>query len=141
MPLDKGETHQVLAQEILRVHPIAVEVVRAPIEDDVLPLTKPIVGTSGRVYRELLIPKGTAVIIPTSGYNLYAQSHQATTSSKVPSCYFHDRNQDVWGPDAHQFRPERWFEMGEQVVSPVGVYGNLYGHAWCSGGAVPSSTN
>ena len=37
------------------------------------------------------------------------------------------RNQDVWGPDAHQFRPERWFEMKEQAESPVGVYGNLYG--------------
>lgn len=39
---------------------------------------------------------------------------------------FHGRNQDVWGPDAHEFRPERWFEMKEQVESPVGVYGNLY---------------
>jgi len=42
---------------------------------------------------------------------------------------FHDRNQDLWGPDAQVFRPERWFEMDEQVESPVGVYGNLYGHA------------
>jgi len=38
----------------------------------------------------------------------------------------HGRNQDVWGPDAHAFRPERWFEMKDQVESPVGVYGNLY---------------
>lgn len=38
---------------------------------------------------------------------------------------FHGRNQDVWGPDAHEFRPERWFEMKERVESPVGVYGNL----------------
>ena len=36
----------------------------------------------------------------------------------------------MWGPDAHQFRPERWFEMDEKVESPVGVYGNLYGDAW-----------
>ena len=38
----------------------------------------------------------------------------------------HGRNQDVWGPNAHEFHPERWFEMKEQVESPVGVYGNLY---------------
>ena len=42
---------------------------------------------------------------------------------------FHDRNKDVWGEDAHEFRPDRWFEMKEQVESPVGVYGNLCVHA------------
>ena len=46
------------------------------------------------------------------------------------------RNQDLWGPDTHLFRPERWFEMNEQVESPLGVYGNLYGHAWRSYRAV-----
>lgn len=49
---------------------------------------------------------------------------------------FRGRNQDVWGPDAHEFRPGRWFEMSEQVESPVGVYGNLYSRASCSYGAV-----
>ena len=49
---------------------------------------------------------------------------------------FCGRNQDLWGSDAHEFRPERWFEMKEQVESPVGVYGNLYVHAWNSGGVV-----
>jgi len=70
-PLTKGETHRIPPQEILRLHPIAVEIVRAPTENDVLPLTKPIVGTSGRVYTELPIPKGTPVTISTIGYNLY----------------------------------------------------------------------
>jgi len=41
---------------------------------------------------------------------------------------FHDRNEGLWGPDAREFRPERWFKINEQVESPVGVYGNLYGH-------------
>jgi len=93
-----------VVKEILRIDPIAVEIPRVPIEDDVLPLTKPIVGTSGRVYTELPIPKGTPITVSTIGYNW---------------------NQDLWGPDAHQFRPERWFEMDEQVEYPVGVYGNL----------------
>lgn len=43
---------------------------------------------------------------------------------------FHGRNQGLWGPDAREFRPERWFEVSEQVQSPVGVYGNLYGYPW-----------
>ena len=39
-------------------------------QDDVLPLTKPIVGTSGKVYTELPIPKGTIVTVSMSGYHL-----------------------------------------------------------------------
>jgi len=93
-----------ITKECLRIHPVVVEVVRAPTQDDILPLTKPIVGTSGRVYTELPIPKGTPVTISTAGYNL---------------------NQGLWGLDAYEFRPERWFEMNEQAESPVGVYGNL----------------
>ena len=53
----------------MRIDPVAVEIVREPIEDDVLPLTKPIVGTSGRVYAELPIPKGTPITISMIGYN------------------------------------------------------------------------
>ena len=41
---------------------------------------------------------------------------------------FRGRNQDLWGPDASEFRPERWFKMNGQADSPVGVYGNLYCH-------------
>jgi len=93
-----------VTKETLRLHPIAVEVVRTPIQDDILPLTKPIVGTSGKVYNELPIPKGTVVSLSSFGYNL---------------------NQDVWGTDACAFRPERWFGLREQAESPVGVYGNL----------------
>lgn len=93
-----------VTKEFLRIHPSALEIVRAPIQDDILPLTKPIIGTSGRVYTELPIPKGTAVYISAIGYN---------------------SNPDLWGPDAYEFRPERWLEMKEQVESPVGVYGNL----------------
>jgi len=91
-------------KEILRLYPIAVEIVRTPVEDDVLPLKKPIVGASGRVYTELPIPKGTHIAISLHGYNL---------------------NPELWGPDAHVFRPERWFEMSQGIESPVGVYGNL----------------
>jgi len=91
-------------KETLRMYPIVVEVNRTPLEDDVLPLTKPVIGTSGRVYTELPVPKGIPLCISTMGYNL---------------------NKELWGSDAHEFRPERWLEMKEQVESPVGVYGNL----------------
>jgi len=102
--LNGGETHSACAKESLRINPIVVELPRIPNTDDILPLTKPIVGTSGRVYTELPISKGTTITISMFGYNL---------------------NPDLWGPDAHEFRPERWFGMNNRVESPVGVYGNL----------------
>jgi len=61
------------SQEILRVHPVAIEIFREAAKDDVLPLTKPIVGISGKVHNELPIPAGTPVYISTVGYNLYVR--------------------------------------------------------------------
>jgi len=92
-----------VGKEILRLHPIGIDVTRVATKDDVLPLTKPILGTSGKVYRELHVPAGTLVSVSIVGYNL---------------------NKDLWGPDAYEFRPERWLNMKEPE-SPVGVYGNL----------------
>ena len=43
---------------------------RVPKKDDVLPLSKPILGVSGKVYKELSIPAGTFVSMSAAGYNL-----------------------------------------------------------------------
>ena len=57
-------------QEVLRVYPIAVEILRVSKRDHVLPLSKPIVGVSGKIYKELSVPAGTFTKISTLGYNL-----------------------------------------------------------------------
>jgi len=93
-----------VVKEILRHHPAAVEIVRVATKDDVLPITKPFAGVSGKVYTELYVPAGTLVSVSVTGYNL---------------------NKDLWGPDAYEFRPERWLDMKEEPDSRVGVYGNL----------------
>jgi len=62
------------AQETLRHHPAVLDIQREPTKDDVLPLSKPIVGVSGKVYRELPVPAGTFMYISTAGYNLYVHS-------------------------------------------------------------------
>jgi cytochrome P450 len=57
-------------QETLRIHSPAVEVLRVARSDDVIPLSKPVVGISGKVYNELPIPAGTPVVASIYGYNL-----------------------------------------------------------------------
>lgn len=54
----------------MRVYPIAIEIVRTPNKDDVLPLSKSLVGVSGKIYKELPVPAGTIISISTVGYNL-----------------------------------------------------------------------
>ena len=140
----RAKLHQLLIQELLRVHCAITGVTRVPIQDDVLPLSKPIVGTSGRVYTELPVPKGTAITSSVIGYNLsvFVYAHNSHHFSRaLISIYLCGRNQDLWGPDAYEFRPERWFEMNEKVDSPVGVYGNLYGLSCSSGAAVEVLTS
>ena len=105
-------------------------------QDDALPLTKPIVGTSGRVYTELPVPKGTNVTISVTGYNLYFFPAKSLPPQQSTYHRSRNRNQDLWGPDAYEFRPERWLETNEHIETPVGVYGNLYGYSWCFYGAV-----
>lgn len=57
-------------QETLRFHSPVVDIARVIWDDDVVPLSKPIVGVSGKVYRELAIPRGTIINISPLGYNL-----------------------------------------------------------------------
>jgi len=109
-----------LTKETLRLHPIAIDVIRAPTRDDLMPLSKPIIGASGKVYNELPIPAGTPIFISPLGYNMYV-----TTYDRFFQLKSFRRNHDVWGPDADVFRPERWFEMNEKPETALGVYGNL----------------
>ena len=57
----------------MRVYPSASELLRTPQKDVVLPLSKPIVGVSGKVHEELHIPAGTVIAISPLGYNLYVR--------------------------------------------------------------------
>lgn len=93
-----------IGKETLRVHPPVIDILRITSDHDVIPLSKPVVGNSGKEYNELAVPKGTVVGISPYGYNL---------------------NQDVWGADAEKWRPERWLEGIKNQESQVGVYGNL----------------
>jgi len=93
-----------LVKEALRILPPVADIPRVTTEDDVMPLSKPIVGNSGKVYNEIAVPAGTFVFFSMLGHGL---------------------NKDVWGPDAHIFRPERFLEVNGTPEERIGVYGNL----------------
>jgi len=57
-------------QEVLRCHAPVIEIERVAREDQVLPLTRPMVGRSGKLHQSLPIPKGTIVNVSCWGYNM-----------------------------------------------------------------------
>jgi hypothetical protein len=72
-----------------------------------LPLSKPIRGLDGTEMHSILVPKNTDVIVSILASN---------------------RNRDIWGPDSHEWKPERWLQhLPESVTSAhiPGIYSNL----------------
>ena len=77
------------------------------IQDVVLPLSSPITGLDGKEIHEVHIPKGTDVIIAILAAN---------------------RNPDVWGPDAEEWKPDRWLApLPASVINAhlPGIYSHL----------------
>jgi hypothetical protein len=59
------------AQETLRLWPAVYVLYRQAAADDVLPLSKPITLTNGKVVNELAIPKGQKIIASVVEYNRF----------------------------------------------------------------------
>ncbi|KAK0215088.1 cytochrome P450 [Armillaria fumosa] len=95
-----------VVKETLRYHPAVYHVSRVSAQDDVLPLSKPITTTSGKILHELPIPKGLQIFSSVAAYN---------------------RNKDIFGEDADVFNPERWLrESVPSTTVSLGVYGSLF---------------
>ncbi|KAK0203352.1 hypothetical protein DFS33DRAFT_1260895, partial [Desarmillaria ectypa] len=78
-----------------------------------LPLSKPIVMSSGKVLHELHIPEGTYIVFSIPGYN---------------------RNKDIFGVYTHTFNPERWLDSDVKRNAKVSLemYRNLWALLfWC----------
>ncbi|KAK0452219.1 cytochrome P450 [Armillaria borealis] len=97
---------QAVMKEALRMHPVSYFGLREAARDDVIPLSKPVTLRDGSVVKEVPVSKGTTVYTSIAGYN---------------------RNEDVFGEDAHSFKPERWLDgaVPRKGATAVGVYGNL----------------
>ncbi|KAI0789215.1 cytochrome P450 [Abortiporus biennis] len=96
-----------ICRETLRLHPPVSFVLREAFEDAVLPLSKPLRGENGQMISEIPVPKGTGLVVGIRASN---------------------RNKDLWGEDALEWKPERWLSsLPENIIHAKipGVYSNL----------------
>ncbi|KAF8839811.1 cytochrome P450 [Paxillus ammoniavirescens] len=93
-----------VVRETLRVHPPLGETVRVAMKDDILPLEKPFTDKHGVVHDGIRISKGTTISIPILVMN---------------------RSKELWGSDAHEFKPERWDDLPKAVSNIPGVWGHM----------------
>ncbi|KAK7038502.1 cytochrome P450, partial [Favolaschia claudopus] len=92
-------------RETLRLHAPVAHVARMAVADDVLPLARPAYDSSGRQHDTLPIKKGQNVRIAIADVNTDVA---------------------VWGPDAHEFKPERWTSPLPTAAETVpSVWGDL----------------
>jgi len=95
---------EMVIRETMRLHSPALFTHRMAMEDDVLPLAKPYIDKAGKSHDSLLIPKAQIVRIPISTVNT---------------------DKEIWGEDAHEFKPERWETIPEGARGMPGTWANL----------------
>lgn len=77
---------------------------RVAVQDDVIPLSKPILSKTGATITDIPVSAGQSVLISICAYN---------------------RLTDLWGEDAHEYNPMRWIHPTAEKDIKVGVYANL----------------
>ncbi|KAI0631285.1 cytochrome P450 [Trametes polyzona] len=96
-----------VCRETLRCHVPAPFRFREARQDVVLQLSEPVRGLDGRMMHEILVPKDTSVFVGINASNT---------------------NPALWGPDAYEWKPERWLRPLPDAVLDAkipGVYANL----------------
>ncbi|KZP14943.1 cytochrome P450 [Athelia psychrophila] len=105
--LDALQYLDVVIRETMRLYAPVPSIDRVANKDTVLPLSQPIVGIDGTDIHEIAIPKGTRVTVGIMRAN---------------------RDPDIWGDDAQEWKPERWLASSPDKVAKVhfpGVYSNM----------------
>ncbi|KIK57051.1 hypothetical protein GYMLUDRAFT_173469 [Collybiopsis luxurians FD-317 M1] len=96
-----------ICRETLRLYSPAPTVTRIARQDAVVPLSRPLTGLNGTEMNEIAIPKGTSIVVSILNSN---------------------RNPDLWGKDANEWKPERWLSPLPTTVTDAripGVYSHL----------------
>ena len=69
-----------------------------------MPLATPVTGLDGQSLSEVFVPNGTPTIISVININ---------------------RSTKIWGPDAKEWKPERWLAPLPEAVADAHVPGEL----------------
>ncbi|KAI4520759.1 cytochrome P450 [Schizophyllum commune Loenen D] len=96
-----------VCRETLRMFPPIPTLMRKTIKDVVMPFSHPITGVDGREMSDVFVPAHTPVLISALSAN---------------------RNPELWGEDAAEWKPERWLKPLPQKVVDAhipGVYSHL----------------
>ncbi|KAH8806504.1 cytochrome P450 [Flagelloscypha sp. PMI_526] len=96
-----------ITREGLRLHPTVLDASRVATQDDILPLRRPLTLPNGQIVHSIPIQAGQTFVV----------SYQAINTDPA-----------VWGPDADQFRPERWMIPGALPAKdqlPFGPFSNV----------------
>ncbi|CCM00981.1 uncharacterized protein FIBRA_03029 [Fibroporia radiculosa] len=92
-------------RETMRVHAPVPSTSRIAAQDDVIPLETPVVDVNGQVHNTLKVSKGNIIQIPILVLN---------------------RSKELWGEDAHEFKPERWITgIPDSAKHIPGVWGHM----------------
>ncbi|KAG2066347.1 cytochrome P450 [Suillus decipiens] len=94
-----------VVHEILRLHPPLGEFTRLATADDVIPLSEPVRMESGKMTDSISIAKGTSITISAAAIN---------------------RSLAIWGPDAKEFKPDRWLTEGGITAKAEEVQGHKH---------------
>ncbi|KAI0072596.1 cytochrome P450 [Panus rudis PR-1116 ss-1] len=97
---------EAVCREALRLYSPLTTMNKVAREDIVLPFSTPIRGEDGSMMTEVLVPKGTAVIVGLWASNI---------------------NPALWGEDAEVYKPERWLQPLPETVTDAHIPG-LYTH-------------
>ncbi|KIK52835.1 hypothetical protein GYMLUDRAFT_233155 [Collybiopsis luxurians FD-317 M1] len=94
-----------VVRETLRFHAPVPLVVRVAAQDDVIPLEHPVTDKNGVTHSSISVQKGQEVAISILAMN---------------------RDKELWGEDATEFKPERWQNGIPEAASAIpGVWGNM----------------
>ncbi len=89
--------------------------------DDVIPLSEPIISTTGEMIRSIPIRAGQWLSMSICSYNRYAIPSYTTENDVFIRC----RLPQVWGDDAETWNPDRFLDIDLTKQVRVGVFANL----------------
>ncbi|KIK56922.1 hypothetical protein GYMLUDRAFT_776852 [Collybiopsis luxurians FD-317 M1] len=95
-----------ICRETLRLYPPAPSIARQTTQDVIVPLSKPVIGVDGSEISQILLPKATRVTVSTLNAN---------------------RSSELWGPDALEWKPDRWLSPLPESISNSKISG-VYSH-------------